>query len=1147
MNNNRKLAHISDIHIRFGSRHDEYKIVFKRVIEDLKKVKPRRIILSGDLFHQKINLSPGAIELATDFFRELSKIAPVDVILGNHDMNEQDLNQGNTIKPIIDLIDNGIIVTNETNKIPIENNTSRNLIYFYHDTGFYEIDDELVYGVYSLWDHEILTLDDKKPNKKYIGIYHGPVYGCISDNGFVMKGDELVRISTFNNFDIVMLGDIHEHQTFRVDNKDSIAYAGSLIQQDISESIEKGYLVWDIDNCEFDFHNIPNDYGFSKLTIDKGEIWQERLEDLKLSLNPKKTKVFIEIVDDAENENVEKKSQIKKYIKQKWGCEFIDVQYRKILKTKILGVDTEQIDLLNEEQWEKLLIAYLKENNFDDYSTVIELSREVEKELNLQTNNSSNIEWDLVSMTTNNIFSHPAVPTVFDFEQLSGVVGIFGLNYSGKSNIVKALIWGLYQQVLGGGVGDNHKVVNMYTGKNSAYVEIIIRIMGQEYKIFRAITVSKKKDGTTKAEYKVDLSYATEEDGKIVWVPENSDRGVKEKPEVKKMILDAIGTFDNFTKVSLQTQGGKDDYLSLAQQEKNTLLREYNGLTPCDMRYELVNKKFNQVKTLQKNLGDPAEIEKQIEESKNSIIELNTTLSKSKAEKEEANIEIENHNQEILNLTQKLNKLESLSETNPEILKGVIEKHEENILKCNMELDIKEEWLKNNFMREIPKGFDGITESSLNTQMESERTKFQKDKERFITIQNWLKENAVKEVLPIEETENQIEKAKAKLLQIKNDLIVAKGQKCPTCGSVTKAADENKEKECLTKIEQAENFIKEKQIFVQEQKSREKSNNQIIQEQLKLDALKNTLETSKLNIEQLKLKMEQLKNISSDVLHNNQVKTTSDEVNLARNSRDNSSKIIEEKKRELTILLDSEEKIKENNLLNNQIKTLQESIKGYKMIIYNSDRMITDITSKITIQEKNIENFTDKLNQIKDSIKTYNKYSIYLQAVSRDGIPAQILRKRLPIINYKINSILQNIVNFKIELSVKSNGDVIDYYYFNEDKSDALPLALGSGSQKFIGSVAIRDALHYISCLVKPSFCIIDEGFGTLDDEKSSDIVNVLNYLKTKYKNIIIITHKSVIKDGVDHIISVQKTNAGLSPEILQANPEAGISQISFT
>lgn len=126
---NKTLAHISDVHIRFGSRHDEYKIVFKRVIEDLTKIKPRRILLTGDLFHLKINLSPGAIELATEFFRDLSTIAPVDVILGNHDMNEQDLNQGNTIKPIIDLIDNGVIITNEISKIPDYTPTNgRNLL-----------------------------------------------------------------------------------------------------------------------------------------------------------------------------------------------------------------------------------------------------------------------------------------------------------------------------------------------------------------------------------------------------------------------------------------------------------------------------------------------------------------------------------------------------------------------------------------------------------------------------------------------------------------------------------------------------------------------------------------------------------------------------------------------------------------------------------------------------------------------------------------------------------------------------------------------------------------------------------------------------------------------------------------------------------
>ncbi len=213
--NNNKIAHMADLHVRFGSRHDEYRIVFKRTVEDLQKLQPRRIVIAGDLFHQKINLSPGAIELMTEFLRELVKIAPVDIILGNHDMNEKDLNQGNTIKPIIDLIDNGFIITKKDKKIPkVEGKHS---IYFYHDSGFYEIDDELVYGVYSLWDNEIIMLEEKEPTKTYVALFHGPLQGCMSDNGHILKGDELIRVSTFNNFDMVMLGDIHEHQSFETE------------------------------------------------------------------------------------------------------------------------------------------------------------------------------------------------------------------------------------------------------------------------------------------------------------------------------------------------------------------------------------------------------------------------------------------------------------------------------------------------------------------------------------------------------------------------------------------------------------------------------------------------------------------------------------------------------------------------------------------------------------------------------------------------------------------------------------------------------------------------------------------------------------------------------------------------------------------
>ena len=89
-----KIAHLADIQIRFGSRHDEYRQVFGRLYEDLKIQKPDRIFVGGDLVHHKINMSPNSFELLAEFLINLSRIAPTDVILGNHDLNLQQLDQG---------------------------------------------------------------------------------------------------------------------------------------------------------------------------------------------------------------------------------------------------------------------------------------------------------------------------------------------------------------------------------------------------------------------------------------------------------------------------------------------------------------------------------------------------------------------------------------------------------------------------------------------------------------------------------------------------------------------------------------------------------------------------------------------------------------------------------------------------------------------------------------------------------------------------------------------------------------------------------------------------------------------------------------------------------------------------------------------
>ena len=276
--------------------------------------------------------------------------------------------------------------------------------------------------------------------------------------------------------------------------------------------------------------------------------------------------------------------------------------------------------------------------------------------------------------------------------------------------------------------------------------------------------------------------------------------------------------------------------------------------------------------------------------------------------------------------------------------------------------------------------------------------------------------------------------------------------------------------------------------------------------------------------------------------HNNLVESKSKELENLKNENLSLNKELESVEKDISILETNKNSIESNKDINLKIKLYEDEKKSLKLIINQLNDKLTSIKSEIRISENNIENLEEKLEVIKKAESSFSKYAIYLQAVHRDGIPARIIKKKLPVINYKINSILKNLVDFKVELTIKSNGDIKEFFYFNSLERDGLPMSMASGAQKFIGSVAIRDSLHFVSSLTKPSLCIIDEGFGSLDDDLTIAMQSVFYYLKDKYKNIWIITHKNEIKDFVDNIIQVSKDRRMLTDEQMKDNPKAGIS-----
>jgi DNA repair exonuclease SbcCD nuclease subunit len=259
-----KVILMSDIHIRLFKRLDEYSEQFEKVYSILEDELPEYIVLGGDIFHNKNNLSPEAISLTSSFFRRLSKLCEKLIIIpGNHDLLTNNHDRLDSITPIVDSLN-------------IDN------LFYLKKSDCYEIGEY----VWCLWSQ---LEDNKRPenienslknnNKKHIGLYHGVISGMITDIGFSFEDG--TRSDEFDGMYYTLCGDIHKRQIFYTSEKRPIIMIGSLLQQDFGESIDgHGMCVIDLEKDEYNFIDLPSDYGFYTFKINSVEDIEEGLERL---------------------------------------------------------------------------------------------------------------------------------------------------------------------------------------------------------------------------------------------------------------------------------------------------------------------------------------------------------------------------------------------------------------------------------------------------------------------------------------------------------------------------------------------------------------------------------------------------------------------------------------------------------------------------------------------------------------------------------------------------------------------------------------------------------------------------------------------------------------------------------------------------
>lgn len=188
-----RFAHISDIHYRPLSRHDEFREIFTNFVEDCQRQKVDHIVVGGDIYHLKTSsISPEVIQELSWLLTLMSTVAEVHVTLGNHDGNLVNLSRQDAITPIVEALNNP-------------------KIHLYKRSGTYTIAPGYNLCVFSCFDVEGWEHVKPVAGEVNIATFHGPLSGSQTESGWAID-DHHVSVDFFKDYDICMLGDIHKTQ-----------------------------------------------------------------------------------------------------------------------------------------------------------------------------------------------------------------------------------------------------------------------------------------------------------------------------------------------------------------------------------------------------------------------------------------------------------------------------------------------------------------------------------------------------------------------------------------------------------------------------------------------------------------------------------------------------------------------------------------------------------------------------------------------------------------------------------------------------------------------------------------------------------------------------------------------------------------------
>jgi DNA repair exonuclease SbcCD ATPase subunit len=180
------------------------------------------------------------------------------------------------------------------------------------------------------------------------------------------------------------------------------------------------------------------------------------------------------------------------------------------------------------------------------------------------------------------------------------------------------------------------------------------------------------------------------------------------------------------------------------------------------------------------------------------------------------------------------------------------------------------------------------------------------------------------------------------------------------------------------------------------------------------------------------------------------------------------------------------------------------------------------LNNDITLKETNITDNQKIIEQILKEEEVLKIFEVYNRMIGKNGISKLVLSSVIPIINYELTRLLDEVCDFEVQLEISSKNEV-EFVLIKNNKIKKLKS--GSGLETTLASLALRCVLGRVSTLPKPNVIVFDEVLGKVANTNLDYVKVFFDKIKKMYETILLISHNPIIQEWGDKIITVEKNN----------------------